>query len=446
MHRSEKLRLLIAILGLSLAVLGCSLSVPAVGLLQATSTPLAVPGGSLFATATPGGPAARPATTSLPPAVVTKAAVTTAPLGSVPTPSAPVVINVDPGAEAESLVMEAVYQKVNPSVVKVYNLTKSSQLPPTADAVPEGEGSGFVWDTNGNLVTNDHVVRGADKLQVVFADGTQLDATLVGSDPDSDLAVVRIDAKLVTLMPVEQGDITQVKVGQRAIAIGNPFGFEGTMTQGIVSALGRSIPAITRFRIPMAIQTDAAINPGNSGGPLLNLKGQVIGVNAQIRSETRSNTGVGFAIPINIVQRVVPALIQTGEYKHAYLGLSGQTYTKAWADELGFPADAKGAYLVEVVRSTPAEKAGLKAGTQNTKILLTMDTTGRPVYLQKGGDLIMAIEGQPVTKMDDILAYLEDKTAPGQTVTLTVLRTGSKQPQQIKVTLGERPRSTLQEG
>ncbi len=178
--------------------------------------------------------------------------------------------------------------------------------------MPESQGSGFVWDTSGHIVTNDHVVSGSDALQVTFADGVVLPAEVVGSDPDSDLAVILVDPALVSLAPIEQGDIREVEVGQRAIAIGNPFGFVGTLTSGIVSALGRSIPAVTGFSIPMSIQTDAAINPGNSGGPLLNDRGQIIGVNAQIRSDARSNSGVGFAIPINIVQRVVPELIATG--------------------------------------------------------------------------------------------------------------------------------------
>ncbi len=234
------------------------------------------------------------------------------------------VINIVPGADTESELIEAVYQKVNPSVVRVDNLS-SVNSGSSSDAVPQGEGSGFVWDTAGHIVTNDHVVRGADKLQVTLADGMILDAELVGTDPNGDIAVLKVDPKLANLVPVEQGDMDAVKVGQRAIAIGNPFGFDGTMTTGIVSALGRSIPASTGFSIPEAIQTDAAINPGNSGGPLLNERGQVIGVNAQIQSSTRSNSGVGFAIPISLVQRIVPALIKTGVYQHAYLGISGGT-------------------------------------------------------------------------------------------------------------------------
>jgi S1-C subfamily serine protease len=348
-----------------------------------------------------------------------------------------VTINVPPGVEAETQLVEAVYQKVNPSVVRIENLA-TQRVGASTDAVPQGEGSGFVWDTAGHIVTNDHVVRGADQLQVTFSDGTTLDAQLVGTDPNGDIAVIKVDPQMVALVPVELGDMSQVKVGQPAIAIGNPFGFEGTMTEGIVSALGRSIPAVTGFDIPEAIQTDAAINPGNSGGPLLNVLGQVIGVNAQIESSTRSNSGVGFAIPISLVQRIVPSLINTGAYGHSYLGMSGGTYTRAWANALGLPADAKGTYVMGVVRGGPADTAGLQPGTADSTILLGIDSFGRPAYLQRGGDLITAIDGQPLTGMSDLLIYLEEHTSPGQKVQLTVLQAGG-QSRTLTVVLGQRP-------
>ena len=202
---------------------------------------------------------------------------------------ASVTINVQPGADAESQILEAVYQKVNPSVVTVFNLAaQTSRFGGSGTEVPQGEGSGFVWDNQGHIVTNDHVVNGADKLQVTFADGTQVDATLVGTDPNGDIAVIQVDPKATTLVPVTPGDSAALKVGQMAIAIGNPFGLNGTMTRGIVSALGRTIPSQTAFSIPEAIQTDAAINPGNSGGPLLDIQGNVIGVNDQIQSSSGS--------------------------------------------------------------------------------------------------------------------------------------------------------------
>jgi S1-C subfamily serine protease len=433
MQRSRIVPVMIVFLALSLATVACSVSGPSVTFLNsATRTPLARAIQQLIATPTvaPGSVATAPALQSG----------TAAP---VPTAAPTVSIKVPAELSAESQILEQVYIKVNPSVVRVSNLAHSSDLPSTSDAIPQGEGSGFVWDTQGNIITNNHVVSDAEQLQVVFADGTLLEAKLVGADPDSDLAVIRVDPKLVTLVPVEQADMSAVHVGQRAIAIGNPFGYAGTMTQGIVSALGRSIPSITNFSIPQSIQTDAAINPGNSGGPLLNERGQVIGVNAQIRSTTRSNTGVGFAIPINIVQRVAPALIKTGTYQHAYLGISGGNYTRAWAQDLGFGVDQKGAYVLNVVKGTPADKAGLKAGTQNTKVILSMDLNG-PVYLQKGGDLITAIDGQPIRVMDDLLIYLETKTSPGQSVQLTIQRVGQAA-RTVKVDLAARPRSDVVE-
>jgi 2-alkenal reductase len=355
------------------------------------------------------------------------------------TPPPAMVIDVQPGANSESQILEAVYRKVNPSVVQVVNLVQSSRLR-NAGAVPQGEGSGFVWDRQGHIVTNDHVVKGADKLQVIFTDGTTLDARLVGTDPDSDLAVIQVDPQLANLVPVELGDMAQVQVGDMAIAIGNPFGLEGTMTRGIVSALGRTIPSQTAFSIPEAIQTDAAINPGNSGGPLLNERGQVIGVNDQIQSANGANSGVGFAIPVSIVRRVVPALIQNGRYDHAYLGISGGAYSKAWAAALGFPADVKGIYVLAITPNGPASRAGLRAGTTNTDVVLGTDRGGL-TYLQRGGDLITAIDGQPMTRMDDLLIYLEEKAAPGQIVRLTVLRDGGQQ-ETITVKLEARPTQT----
>ena len=358
---------------------------------------------------------------------------------AVSSPATPsVVISVAPGADVETEILEAAYQKVNPSVVFIVNLAHNTQLAPTDQAVPVSEGSGFVWDTQGHIVTNDHVVRDAEALQVTFADGIVLPAELVGTDPDSDLAVIAVNRRLATLVPVEQGNIDEVQVGQRAIAIGNPFGLAGTMTSGIVSALGRSIPAITGFSIPEAIQTDAAINPGNSGGPLLNERGQVIGVNAQIQSSTRTNSGVGFAIPINIVQRVVPELITRGVYHHAYLGISGRTYSPAWADALGFSPDDRGAYIIDVVSDGPSAQSGLRGGNRDTDVVLGIDMKG-PVYLQSGGDLIIAIDDQPVTTFDDLLVYLENYKSPGDKVQLTVLRAGEGQ-RTLSVTLGERPK------
>jgi 2-alkenal reductase len=352
-------------------------------------------------------------------------------------------ITVPPMANAESEVYTAVYKKVSPSVVRIDNLTRISegnqnQFDPSGDALPESQGSGWVWDLNGYIVTNNHVVEDSDALNVTFADGVELPAELIGQDPDSDLAVVRIDPSLVALVPSERGRLEDVVVGQRAIAIGNPFGYDNSITTGIVSALGRSIESQSGYNIPLAIQTDAAINPGNSGGPLLNDRGQVIGVNFLIRSPVRSNSGVGFAIPINIVERVVPALIEQGEYKHAFLGVSGRTYSPAWADALGLPVDARGAYVMTVRPDGPSRAAGLRAGSEDTDIPLAAGM-GTVLYLQRGGDLIVGIDDQPVRTFDDILVYLESYKSPGDQVQLRILRPGEEGEQALTVTLGERP-------
>ncbi len=337
--------------------------------------------------------------------------------------------------DVESQILTEVYRKVNPSVVNVTNLARLELF--AEEVIPQGEGSGFVWDDQGHIVTNAHVVEGADEVQITLYDGLTLPAQVVGVDPDSDLAVVKIDPQGLKLRPVEMGNIDDVVVGQRAIAIGNPFGYEGTLTQGAVSAIGRTIPSLTAFSIPEAIQTDAAINPGNSGGPLLDSQGRLIGVNAQIESAVRANAGVGFAVPVNIVKRVLPALIAEGHYDHAWLGISGRTYSPAWADALGFPEETRGAYVMYVEPEGPSDKAGLQAGTSQTDVLLGLDF-GQPVYLAAGGDLIVAIDDQPVKNFDDVLVYLERYTSPGDSIELTVLRGDGRQ-QVITVELGKRP-------
>ncbi len=333
-----------------------------------------------------------------------------------------------------------VYRKVNPSVVNVTNLARL-ELFAEEEVIPQGEGSGFMWDDQGHIVTTAHVVEGADEVQITLYDGLTLPAQVVGVDPDSDLAVVKIDPQRLELRPVELGDIDDIVVGQRAIAIGNPFGFEGTLTQGTVSAIGRTIPSLTAFSIPEAIQTDAAINPGNSGGPLLDSQGRLIGVNAQISSAVRASAGVGFAVPVNIVKRVVPMLIAEGHYDHAWLGITGGTYNPSWGKARGFPEETRGAYVMEVVPEGPAGEAGLQAGTRQTDILLWLNEFEQPVYLAAGGDLIVAIDDQPVKNFDDLLVYLERYTSPGDRVELTVLR-GDGQQQVVPVTLGKRPQRT----
>ncbi|MCS6963272.1 S1C family serine protease [Thermoflexus sp.] len=319
--------------------------------------------------------------------------------------------------------LEAIYQQVNPSVVHIRVRSGRGVFQ------QESTGSGFVYDSQGHIVTNYHVVEGASAIVVTFADGTESTAQVVGVDPDSDLAVIRVDAPTAPLRPIALGDSGSVRPGQLAIAIGNPFGLEGTMTLGIVSAVGRVIrPGARPFSIPNMIQTDAPINPGNSGGPLLDSEGRVIGVNTMIFSQSGTSSGVGFAVPVNTVKRVVPELIARGRYDHPWLGISGFSVTPLAAKELGLPAE-RGALILEVDPRGPAAQAGLRGGTQPANY------EGETIAL--GGDLIVAIDGQPVRSMEDLIAYLEEKRKPGDEVVLAILRDGKTQ--EVRVRLASRP-------
>lgn len=348
--------------------------------------------------------------------------------------------------------LEQIYQQVDPSVVSIQVIDNSSttsfQSPqgqvnpfgnsPTQQGPSMALGSGFVWDTQGDIVTNNHVIAGASQIQVTFADGTTVPATLVGADLNSDLAVIKVNVPASELHPVTLMNSDQVKVGQMAIAIGNPYGLSNTMTTGIISGLARSLPvgldtqaAQTgpTYSIPDIIQTDAPINPGNSGGVLVNDQGQLMGVTAAIESPVNANSGIGFVIPSNIVNQVVPSLIKTGKYQHPYLGISGTSLTPAIAQAMNLPSNTKGALVVQVSPGGPAANAGL----QGSNTQATID--GQPVAV--GGDVITAINGQPVTRFEDLSAYLFSNTQVGQTVTLTILRNG--QQQSVQVTLGTRP-------
>lgn len=301
-----------------------------------------------------------------------------------------------------------------------------------------GEGSGFVYDVEGHIVTNNHVVDGATTVRVTFYDDVSVPAEVVGVDPDSDLAVVKVDPKGLKLVPLRLGDSRSLKVGQRVIAIGNPFGLNNTMTTGIVSALGRSIPAgssllaTNRFNIPDVIQTDAAINPGNSGGPLLNANGEVIGVNAAIESTSQSWAGIGFSIPSAIVKNVVPMLIEGKDVTHPWLGISGTTLTPQINDAMDMDADQRGVLVVEVTQDSPADDANLRGSDRR------LEVEGLP--LQVGGDVIVGIDDTQVNKFDDLLLYLTYNTTVGQDVSLTVLRDGKEQ--EVTVTLADRPDSS----
>ena len=324
----------------------------------------------------------------------------------------------------EDQVLVDMYSHLNPSVV---NITVYLNQDGVIDSFAQG--SGFVYDDQGYILTNAHVVHGTDGVEVTFSDGLIREATVVGEDLHSDLAVIKVELPQGT-QSIPLGVMDELAVGQTVVAIGNPFGLEGTLTRGIISALGRTIPALTIFSIPQAIQTDAAINPGNSGGPLLNLNGEVIGVNAQIETTgtTESNQGVGFAIPVSIIQRVVPTLIETGHYEWPYLGVSGYTVNPALVKAMSLPVE-QGAYVSSLSDSGPAQVGGL----QETTEIVSQD--GRQIEV--GGDVITAIDGQPVKTFDDMLVYLTLQTSPGQEVTLTILRNGHYQDVTLK--LGTRP-------
>jgi S1-C subfamily serine protease len=323
----------------------------------------------------------------------------------------------------EDQVLIDLYARLNPSVVNITVYTNQN-----GGLIPLGQASGFVYDGQGHIVTNAHVVEGGDSYEVTFSDGLIREASLVAEDVYSDLAVLQVELP-ATASPIPLGNMSQLAVGQTVVAIGNPFALEGTLTRGIISALGRTIPSLTQYSIPEAIQTDAAINPGNSGGPLLNLNGEVIGVNAQIETSgiSSSNQGIGFAIPVSILQRVIPALISDGYYDWPWLGVSGYTVYPALVKAMNLPVE-QGAYVDTLTDGGPAQAAGLQAATD------TVSQDGFSVDV--GGDVITAIDGQSVKTFDDMLVYLSLQTSPGQQVTLTVLRNGKYQ--DFSLTLGTR--------
>lgn len=331
-------------------------------------------------------------------------------------------------ASDTELSLPDLFATVEKSVVQI---TDSSETNPLESRL----GSGFVYDNNSHIITNNHVVSGGGRLDVTFLDGTVYRATLIGSDPNTDLAVLYVeDAPSDKLVPLPLADSSKIRVGEQVAAIGNPFGLSGSMSAGIVSGLGRLIPAqdAGSFSIPDVIQTDAPINPGNSGGPLLNMRGQVIGINSAIFSTTGQFAGVGFAIPSNTISKVIPSLITEGSFSHPWLGVSGTDMTPGIAEALGL-AEPRGFLVVDVVAGSPAEHAGIKGGTEEK----TVD--GRPIQL--GGDVIIAVDDKLVRKIDDILVYLQREKHPGDDLKLTVLRDGSQQ--EIIATLAARP--SLQE-
>jgi len=322
--------------------------------------------------------------------------------------------------DAEEQLLINVYQRVNPAVV---NVDVSTEF--RTGLSDFGSGSGFVVNYEGDMVvvTNNHVVENADEIRVTFADGSVAIAELLGTDPYADLAVLRPDIPVERLVPVEMGNSDELLVGQRVIAIGNPFGLSGSMTVGIVSALGRTLPGsftnpeVGTFSNPEIIQTDASINPGNSGGPLLDSHGRVIGVNTAIRSETGVNTGVGFAVPVNTVKRSVGQILATGTVAYPYIGIGSDPHFSLaeLAEPLGLPI-TEGVLISNVTPNSPASRARLRGGDTEIQV------RGLPVTV--GGDIITAIDGTPMTEFDDLLSYLVANTEVGQEIVVTIYRDG----------------------
>jgi serine protease Do len=318
--------------------------------------------------------------------------------------------------------LSELFKHVEKSVVQI-----SSEDETTTELLGARLGSGFVYDTNGHIITNNHVTAGGKNLHITFSDGTIYTGKIVGSDPHSDLAILLLDdVPKEKLFPLKLGNSSNLIVGQTVAAVGNPFGLSGSLTEGIVSGLGRLLPStpenifgtdnrVASFSIPDIIQTDAAINPGNSGGPLLNLNGEVIGINSAIFSNTGVYAGVGFAIPSNTLKKVIPELLKNGSYQHPWLGITGVDVTPDIATKMNL-TEARGFLVIDVNSNGPADKAGIRGGDK-------IDTIeGREVEL--GGDIIIAIDGNPVRKIDDILSHLEREKSVGDNISLTIIRDG----------------------
>jgi 2-alkenal reductase len=348
-------------------------------------------------------------------------------------PPAPIIVEVTPtplppeqlplaqlqAIDIEEQLVIDVYARVGPAVVCIT----------APQRFGECIGSGFVIDTEGHVVTNDHVAEAARELLVTLADEHSVPAEVVGTDPGSDLAVLEIEVPAEELTVAELGESGTLRVGQRAIAIGNPFGLERTITTGVISSLRRTLPRDdSDFQLAELVQTDAAINPGNSGGPLLDSQGKVIGVNTAIASNSGTNSGVGFAIPVDIVKRVVPELIAQGRYRHPWLGVSGGTITPELIQAARLPVET-GVLISAVEPGSPADKAGLRGGNRQVQV--------SGVQMLAGGDIVIAINDVEVNRFDDVVNYLASFVGVGDSVTLTVVRETTEI--EVEVTLEERP-------
>ncbi len=333
------------------------------------------------------------------------------------------------GLTAEEEIIIGVYRAASPGVVHITSTVLSQDF--FFRIVPErGAGSGFMVDDRGYILTNNHVVENADNLEVTLADKSKVPAKLIGRDPNNDLAVIRINLPREKLTPLRLGDSAQLQVGQMAIAIGNPFGLDRTVTRGVVSALGRSLKADTGRQIRNVIQTDAAINPGNSGGPLLNSRGEVIGINTAIFTPSGGSVGIGFAIPVNTAKKLLPQLIARGRASHPWLGISGLDITPGLARTLSLTVK-EGVMIAQVAPSGPAARAGLRGSQRRARVGNFMLTVG--------GDIIVALDGQKIAGVDDLTAFLDEQKKAGDDMRVDVLRDGK--PVSVVVKLGELPES-----
>ena len=335
-----------------------------------------------------------------------------------------------------ALTLPEIFNKTENSVVQVTstNPISNSVVIKNGEQIPQDDvalGSGFVYDENGLIITNNHVISDPNSVEVTFVDGDSYPAKVIGKDPYSDIAVLQItdNGFQKQIPPLKASNSSALQVGEQVIAIGNPFGLSGTLTSGVVSQIGRVLPNdITGYSISNIIQTDAAINPGNSGGPLLNTKGEMVGMNTAIFSNTGVYSGVGFAIPSNMVQKVVSSLLKNGSYEHPYMGITGITLSPEIANATHLN-DTKGILVVDITADSPADKAGLRGGD----VLSTVD--GQEIRL--GGDVIVAVDNQSVIAMEDLLSYLEEQKAVGDNIQLSVVRDGKTE--HIDLILAARP-------
>ena len=323
---------------------------------------------------------------------------------------------------SKNLSLIEIFEKSEQGVVRV-NVQRTDQSNGTG-----GVGSGFVFDKKGHIITNSHVIKDAKKVVVTFLDGRSYNAEIIGFDEFTDIGVIKVNADLLLLQPLSLGDSANLKVGEPIAAIGNPFGLSGSMTSGIVSQLGRLLPSGLGYSIPDVIQTDAAINPGNSGGPLLNMRGEIVGINTAIQSATGEFTGVGFAVPSQTIAKIVPSLIENGKYHHTWMGISGRDIDPDLAKVLNLK-DAVGFLVITVVENSPAAKAGIHGSDETVQV----EGVNYPV----GGDIILSVDGKQVRKIDDILIHLQRVKSVGDEMVLEILREGRTT--NITIILEERP-------